>query len=752
MRDIFTYPNNASTYYIDPRYIGDNTAGFQKRINDLMNENIYNIDTPPPQSLTDTMTFLGRYYNFYDGFGRSNITLFDFKQFEMAEIVTRSLAVPVTQIASNSDGSATITTSRAHGFTAPSGNVKYNVDITSGSMEDTPFTSGSTSGTHFTFPTTTTINVSTALTSAPGSGFRVHRDGNGARLRTDTSWSGIDSGLRIMYPGGVEYDDSGSGSPSGTAASGTNFYLQTFGNFSGKLYTDDSLTTEATLTEELYQLGSGYGFGLAITGTGSRQTYENVSFSHIDQADKDWLTDQGNGWCRVFHNGTPTGTWTGNVDSTKTIGASRDYSQTFYWEWNSGNSTLTIYDERSVDGSNNVMDWILESGETASLQIDVIEPMRLTEDEIFFRWESGDPVDSDSYFMLEADWDTANNRAFHELDPDETKVYWYGTRVRQYRDSGGNYVAGADIDENVSIPGSGTRPNRTTDSRWVTQPTHTLGFDGNNKLNSWTISGGRFSTADVFRYAQNLSQKADEYVDPGPTNLELAEAEDKFGLPTAWYSNQTGNSGQKVWPKDIKPKSVRVSQKTPIVSTYSQSGLKYARYAGYTRWALDVDYPPLTEEEFRELHATSLLARGGAVTFRFYVRGTNNNLGFFIRDDGPNAVTLKSYDQSTNTLTVEGFDSNVTDAIKSGQLVVAGRDSRNGAIETALFDCDSNVFGEAKIYLGFDEHDTTPNIGREIFLKPDWLAVSLGEDNFEYVDRGDGLYNVSVKFELDFWK
>jgi len=93
MRSIFTYPDNPSTYYIDPRYIGNDNAGFQKRIKDLMEENIYNLDTLPPQSLTDTMTFLGRYYNFYDGFGESNITLFDFKQFEMAEIVTRSLAI-----------------------------------------------------------------------------------------------------------------------------------------------------------------------------------------------------------------------------------------------------------------------------------------------------------------------------------------------------------------------------------------------------------------------------------------------------------------------------------------------------------------------------------------------------------------------------------------------------------------------------------------------------------------------------------
>jgi len=301
MRSIFTYPDNPSTYYIDPRYIGNDNAGFQKRIKDLMEENIYNLDTLPPQSVTDTMTFLGRYYNFYDGFGETNITLFDFKQFEMAEIVSRSLAVPVTQIASNSDGSATLTTSRAHNITTGSTNVRYNIDVTAPTGQN-DLSSTSASASLFTYPTTTTIKVPKSFVNPGGSTFRLHRDGDGVRLRTDASLAGLTDGMRISHEGSFYKDDGGTiPTPSGTVTTANgNYYIKTISgtNFSYKLYTDHALTTEATLTEE-----SGGGFYVPITGTGQKQTLLDYG-SGISwfQGLKDFANAQpgDNGWCRIY--------------------------------------------------------------------------------------------------------------------------------------------------------------------------------------------------------------------------------------------------------------------------------------------------------------------------------------------------------------------------------------------------------------------------------------------------------------------
>ena len=39
MKNVFTYPNNSSTYFIDPDYFGDATQGFYKRVDDLKQGN-----------------------------------------------------------------------------------------------------------------------------------------------------------------------------------------------------------------------------------------------------------------------------------------------------------------------------------------------------------------------------------------------------------------------------------------------------------------------------------------------------------------------------------------------------------------------------------------------------------------------------------------------------------------------------------------------------------------------------------------
>ena len=86
MRSIFTYPNNP--FFIDPDYLGDDTAGFQRRIKDLKNGTYlpWGTATVPTQTVDELMTGIGKYYNYYDTTGTVNITRHDMWDFPLVEL------------------------------------------------------------------------------------------------------------------------------------------------------------------------------------------------------------------------------------------------------------------------------------------------------------------------------------------------------------------------------------------------------------------------------------------------------------------------------------------------------------------------------------------------------------------------------------------------------------------------------------------------------------------------------------------
>ena len=67
MKAIFTYPNNAATHYIDPNYVGDNTTGYKKRINDLLSGTTFPWNGALPSVDADTfMETTSKYYRYYE--------------------------------------------------------------------------------------------------------------------------------------------------------------------------------------------------------------------------------------------------------------------------------------------------------------------------------------------------------------------------------------------------------------------------------------------------------------------------------------------------------------------------------------------------------------------------------------------------------------------------------------------------------------------------------------------------------------
>ena len=55
MKNIFTYPSNAASHYIDPLYVGDATNGFEKRITDLKDGTYKAWDGTAPVDTVDSL-------------------------------------------------------------------------------------------------------------------------------------------------------------------------------------------------------------------------------------------------------------------------------------------------------------------------------------------------------------------------------------------------------------------------------------------------------------------------------------------------------------------------------------------------------------------------------------------------------------------------------------------------------------------------------------------------------------------------
>ena len=98
-------------------------------------------------------------------------------------------------------------------------------------------------------------------------------------------------------------------------------------------------------------------------------------------------------------------------------------------------------------------------------------------------------------------------------------------------------------------------------------------------------------------------------------------------------------------------------------------------------------------------------------------------------------------------------DKPLSEVVKEGQIITSPSGGRNGTIFLALNTVDANIYGETRIKFGFNDNSYTNSpIGQTLYLNPDSITVSLSEDNFQYVERGDGLYDCSIRFDLDFWK
>ena len=341
------------------------------------------------------------------------------------------------------------------------------------------------------------------------------------------------------------------------------------------------------------------------------------------------------------------------------------------------------------------------------------------------------------------------------LDPTEPNPYKVsavdivlpGNKKYSYQDTNNQTVLEGKVDTtNYWLPGS---QFKSTLLPGETAATYAVTVDANGKLASVTLTdGGAYAgTGDQLL---TLDSPANTYVPPTPTQAEL---EDVWDTDDEWASDGFTGNPNKEWPYHVTPMSAEINYSSPTIVNNSQSGVKYTRSAGHTKWTLDVVYPPMGKSDFQKFHAIAQAAHGQSTPF-YFVLDSSINTDILWKDfssvSSTNTVRFKNAIVPGDTLPLfEGFASN-ENAFIQGEVFIDG-ENENGSLHTSLSATDSNVFGEAKIRTPWPFRNAQ-TAGTKAYKNPYHAVVTLGSDNFEYSVDNAGYYYVSVSFDLDNWK
>jgi hypothetical protein len=238
----------------------------------------------------------------------------------------------------------------------------------------------------------------------------------------------------------------------------------------------------------------------------------------------------------------------------------------------------------------------------------------------------------------------------------------------------------------------------------------------------------------------------DTYVTP---TVPSASKEDTWDTEDQWTDQ--GYDKTKYWPDHVVPSNAEVTINQPSSTTVSQSGTKYVKSAGFTKWEIALDYPPMKKDDFAKFHAVVQAVRGQytPLYLKFKYNGSNILFNFNQDSSTPKPRIANSYEDDNKVLFVEGFESNEESVFKQGEVILTGQD--NGGVQTALHDVNANVFGEAKVRLAYPS-DTVKAVGNHIYKDPTHAVVTLAQDSFTYSVDTAGFYHISAKFILDDWK
>ena len=333
-------------------------------------------------------------------------------------------------------------------------------------------------------------------------------------------------------------------------------------------------------------------------------------------------------------------------------------------------------------------------------------------------------------------------------EADNVEIILPGNATYSYQDTNNVTQYGASIEANKWYePGTNEITANTPNE---TDATFTVGLNGSGKLNSIALAtNGRFDNGN--QQLRQLQAFANQYNPPTPTPAELA---DVWDTDDEWTTN--GFNTSKEWPAHVTPRSANIVYNSPTIVNNSQSGVKYTRSVGHTKWRLEVEYPPMNVEDFQKFHAIAQAAHGQSTPFFFRLQSADGNNILWRDMDGPtdsttfNPLIKDAINPGDTTMLVEGFASNESDAFIRGEVFIDG-ENENGNLHTSLSETDSNIFGEAKIRTPWPFRQYN-GPGTKVYKNPFHAVVTLADDNFEYSVDTNGYYFVSVAFDLDGWK
>ena len=778
MKSIFTYPSDSATNFIASAHVGDSTFGFTKRVNELRDGTYRaHANSTAKGTTANIMNAMSRFHNvpnFENDSGNNEMHLW-WEQPLIEYImrykgpIVKDISVEVVTI--THDGSdykipkLRVEYDRAHGLSTGDRLDNYGGNTTSAwntitgqlyvtvinttevylHKVQTPSNTPPVADDYvLDFLNDTQYDIATfgAIQS------RVIRyDGgtgsHGALLKLQQSEGtvGLSDGATIRHLNGFsESHDTGTAN-----SASTTFHLKSLGgsSFSWELYTDAGFTTPATL-DEVYYAERTRTFTSAGTYTLENQSHTDWGITSPEESN---LHTEQNGWCRIIATVT-TGTFTGNDLSNETIPTSIQYTGEFYWE--SAGGQFDIYNKRGTDQL--VQDFVLTdtgSGVNVTIEIKFINPARTGHG--YTRFFENDTTDANMAL------DTHGQTATYEIGT--ANILMPGNKKYTFQNSSNVTTAGIQYAGNWYLEG-GTASN-TVGAGESMPNNNTINIDGNGYITGFTFPAGESADRGTFtsiatRYFV-LSALADQYVAP------TTYAEDVWDTDDEWTSNAFSLS--KLWPDHVAPSGAKIITMQPSHVTRAQDGTKYVRSSGVITQRLEVVYPPMTYNDFREFEAVAQLAKGQTNPFYFRVKGidaANHNILFFRTDTEKDAGLTSPFQMRLRTATtvgdktilIEGFSSDRSNVFLKGEyLIFSSSGYSNGDLVQVVNDnIDSNVFGEAKIRLPYGVRVASNAGETTLFKNISHVIVSLSDDQFEYSVGTDGLYRVTVRFDFDEFK
>jgi len=325
-----------------------------------------------------------------------------------------------------------------------------------------------------------------------------------------------------------------------------------------------------------------------------------------------------------------------------------------------------------------------------------------------------------------------------------------GNETFTYQTGASTTAPGGKVNTSKYWKAGTTTPSYYTNG--TTSATFNTTVDTNGYLQSVTLTEepdaeGRYPDGeDIALFIEALP---DTYTAPVLTTAEQA---DIYDTHDEWTTD--GYNALKFWPSHISPTSANILYNAPTIVNNSQSGLKYTRSSAHTKWILEVEYPPMSAEDFQKFHAVAQAGHGQSTPFMFNLRN-KDGVSILWADmmDTNSSLSGSAITQSAigdTVLFLEGLTASDPEAFRQGEVFLSS-ENENGKLHTSIGAAASNAFGEAKVRMPWPLRAAVAQTDL-VYKNPGNCVVTLNSDQFEYSVDEHNYYTVTVAFDLDNWK